>query len=146
MFSNLLQCLAVLDSPDENFCVESLRILKSKVKVLWDMDAALSIAQQDDAIEEGNPEEMGDQVEDIENFIPRTNNTRSKEKGKALTTSTIVKKEQPRKSILKAAKDRKEQISKNVYFKIHANASNYNNDYKEPEKKFSEVNDAFKSG
>jgi len=127
VFSNLLQCLAVLDSPDESFCVESLRILKSKVKVLWDMDAALSIAQQDDTVENNDAEDMGDQNEDVEQLIPKANNTRSKNINNAATVATTTK-QVPSKSILKAAKDKKDQANKNVYFKINANGTKYNND------------------
>lgn len=127
VFSNLLQCLAVLDSPDESFCVESLRILKSKVKVLWDMDAALSIVQQDEAEENNDGDEMAEQTEDVENLIPKANNTRSKNKNNSTTVATNTK-IVPSKSILKAAKEKKEQANKNVYFKINANATNYNND------------------
>jgi hypothetical protein len=34
------------------------------------MDAALSIAQQDDTVENNDAEDMGDQNEDVENLIP----------------------------------------------------------------------------
>jgi hypothetical protein len=55
------------------------------------------------------------------------NNTRSKNKNNAATVATNTK-QVPSKSILKAAKEKKDQANKNVYFKINANGTKYNDD------------------